>query len=308
MTKKIGNYIIEINNIIGKGSFGTVYKGYNEKNPNEKVAIKKILNDISFTNVNVRDEISVLENLSKNPQSLNYMARILGHYLVKEKNRYYYYIVSEYIEGLTLENYLITKNNFNNNKEELWKIIKDLIDGLVFIHQNGVAHRDIKLSNIMITIDNKVKYIDFGLSCVRECIIKGCSNICKKNTSGTLNYLAPELLSNNPQYIKIANIYNLEFIQLTDVWSLGIVIYQLSKGLNEKNYKYYPYNNQQLKISDKKNAILNSPLEFTTYNPDPYITYIVTKMVIRDPYKRLSSNHIAFLIYSYFKNNDITIY
>lgn len=305
MTKKIGNYIIELNNIIGKGSFGTVYKGYNEKNPQEKVAIKKVLNDVAITKINARDEISVLENLSKIPESSNYIARVFDHYLVKETYQYYYYIISEYIEGITLENYLISKNNFNNNKDELWNIIKDLIDGLVFIHQNGVAHRDIKSSNIMITNDNKVKYIDFGLSCVRECIIKGCSNKCRKNTSGTLNYLAPELLSNNPKYTEISKIYNLEFIQLTDVWSLGIVIYQLSKGLNKKNHKYYPYNNKQLNISDKKSAILNSPLEFTPYKPDPYITYIITKMVIRNPYERLSSNHIAFLMYSYFKYNDI---
>lgn len=85
------------------------------------------------------------------------------------------FIILEYIPGVPLNKYEIPSIL-------LWSIIYQLLLGLKFIHDQGCAHSDISLDNIMIT-NGIVKYIDFGLSCVNRCPqdIKSC-NICEEDS------------------------------------------------------------------------------------------------------------------------------
>ena len=93
-------------------------------------------------------------------------------------------IVMEYIDGVTLDQFLESKPS----KQLRRKVVDQLIDALAYIHSKQVLHRDLKPSNILITRNgNNVKIIDFGLSDADDYAIL-------KQAAGTLNYMAPEQL------------------------------------------------------------------------------------------------------------------
>jgi serine/threonine protein kinase len=126
-----------------------------------------------------------------------------------------FYIVLEYIDGKDLVDYLNSKEktcSIEGNK----KFMNQLASGLRYLHNLGIAHRDIKLENIMIASNNEndtdLKIIDFGLSTVVY------SGETMKATLGTLIYCAPEVLKGTN--------YNLK----SDIWSLGVVFYILLFG------------------------------------------------------------------------------
>lgn len=120
-------------------------------------------------------------------------------------------IISEYIDGVTLNSFLQT----NPDKKTRLKIADELMDALMYIHSKQIVHRDLKPSNILITHNgNSVKIIDFGLSDTDSYAIL-------KQGAGTQNYSAPEQLSGECSDI------------LCDIYSLG-------KILNDMHLPY-PY-------------------------------------------------------------------
>jgi len=117
------------------------------------------------------------------------------------------FIAIEFIEGTNLVQYL---DNNEIDDKSLRNILIELIEGLDFIHSLDIIHGDIKLENIMIHNEH-VKIIDFDLS--KLCINK--KYIQSSILSGTQNYFAPET-------------YDLcIYSKMSDVWSLGIVLYKL---------------------------------------------------------------------------------
>jgi TolB-like protein/Tfp pilus assembly protein PilF len=98
--------------------------------------------------------------------------------------------------------------------EETIKIAIQLAEGLATAHKNGIVHRDIKSQNIMITIDGKVKIMDFGLA-----KIKGGTQVTKiGSTIGTAAYMSPEQSKGE------------EIDHRTDIWSYGVVLYEMLTG------------------------------------------------------------------------------
>lgn len=95
-------------------------------------------------------------------------------------------------------------------RNEVYCVFRQLVDGVHYLHSLGLAHRDLKLDNCVLTTDNIVKIIDFGTSTVFQA--PGKSKVHASGIVGSDPYLAPEVLSHQT--------YD---AQLTDVWSLGIV-------------------------------------------------------------------------------------
>lgn len=91
-------------------------------------------------------------------------------------------------------------------------VLIEILQGLKYLHDLGIVHRDIKLENIMITDDGRPKLIDFGLSAVvnvDEKVIEGM---------GSIAYCSPEIIHHQPYSFP------------TDIWSLGVVMYTLMTG------------------------------------------------------------------------------
>lgn len=111
----------------------------------------------------VKDEVNTLINLS----IINQCEYIVKYYdnFEDEEN---WYIVMENISGVTLDYYILQNRN-SLKKRVVWTLMLQLILGLQHIHDNGYSHNDLGNDNIMLTGDFKIKYIDFGISCVEYC-------------------------------------------------------------------------------------------------------------------------------------------
>lgn len=137
---------------MGKGSFGTVYQAVNLKN-GTFVAIKEIeLSLVPKKNLpEIKNEVELLKKLD-HPNVL----KIFGQYITDT----HLFIVLEYIENGSLCS-ILTK--FGIFPEELVVIyIRQVLQGLVYLHQHSIIHRDIKTSNILICKDGHVVLGDFG--------------------------------------------------------------------------------------------------------------------------------------------------
>ena len=222
--------LYEMKEVIGKGKFGVVNLGIHKKT-GQQVAIK-ILNKENIKTIEdkelVRIEIEILK-LCHHPN----IVRLLDHL----ENNDYIYIVTEYIGGGTLGQYL-KKKKFNFSERQATNIMSQIANGVKYLHQYGIAHRDLKPDNIMITQQNDygvIKIMDFGLSKIlspNERMVDGY---------GTLSYVAPEVLLRTP--------YNKE----VDIWSMGVILfYMLSGKLPFRGYK-------EQEVAEK---IVYDPLEF----------------------------------------------
>lgn len=101
---------------------------------------------------------------------------------------------------------------------EIATIMKMILTGLSYIHQNGIIHRDIKPHNVLISHEGVAKISDFGL-----CVQSESSDVC----CGTKVYMAPEVL-----------LYGNEYSQKADVWSVGCILWELITGCVFFNLKH----------------------------------------------------------------------
>ena len=196
----------EIKQVIGRGRFGVVKLGINKKTQ-EKVAIKILCkNELStFDLEQAKIEIETLK-IANHPN-------IVKLYDVFE-NADFIYIITEYCEGGDLFSYLEARD-FQIKEQRAAQILHQLATAIYFIHQYGIVHRDLKPENILMkdaTDDSDIKLLDFGL-----CKMLGPNEMCNE-TFGTLSYVAPEILKNQP--------YN----KAVDLWSLGVIAYLLISG------------------------------------------------------------------------------
>jgi len=125
-----------------------------------------------------------------------------------------FYIASEFIEGWTLEKLLEEKGRLT--PAELAPILQAVLRALAYAHGQGVVHRDLKPANIMISNSGEVKLTDFGLACARDfggLTQEGC-------VIGTPSYMSPEQAR------------GLRVDAATDIFALGIVVYQSLSGTN----------------------------------------------------------------------------
>ena len=140
------------------------------------------------------------------------------------------YLVMEECNGGELFQQLVknAKNHITYNEKDAAKIMKQILEGVNYLHYHGVCHRDLKPENILFSSmsgDFEIKLIDFGLSKVFN-----KNNGKMKGSAGTLYYMAPEVI-----YGK----YN----EKCDVWSCGVILYMLLCNIppffssNEKDVK-----------------------------------------------------------------------
>lgn len=162
----------QLGSIIGKGGFGIVYAAWDEI-LNIPVAVKEYFpRDLALRNTEFSDEIQISPN-NRNPffDGLRHFlqeARVLamlqnmpGAVSVRDwfEENGTAYIVMEYIWGITLEDYSREHPLF---PKELFSMLYEPVNALVALHKNGILHRDITPSNLLVQEDGSVKLIDFG--------------------------------------------------------------------------------------------------------------------------------------------------
>ena len=171
-TRLIGRYTIE--GVLGQGGFGITYLGMDELHK-KKVAIKEFFpQGIVTRNIEYEDTVTVTlvgekENYDKGKERFLKEARTMAKFskdegIVKALDFFEInntaYIVMEYLEGITLKQYL--RENQRIAPEDLIELLVPLIESLDEIHSQGMIHRDISPDNIMVLPDGRIKLMDFG--------------------------------------------------------------------------------------------------------------------------------------------------
>ena len=188
---------------LGEGGMGVVYKAEDTK-LDRFIALK-------FLPSQYTSDPEIVERFKREAKAaaaLNH-PNIITVYEVDE-HQGQTFIAMEYVKGESLRD----RMKQELSPKEATELISQVCDGLSKAHKAGIVHRDIKPENIMIDEDGRVRILDFGLA-----KLKDVTRLTKESsTMGTLNYMSPE------------QIQNAKVDYRSDIFSLGLVLYEMITG------------------------------------------------------------------------------
>ncbi|XP_031743638.1 cysteine-rich receptor-like protein kinase 29 [Cucumis sativus] len=203
-----------IENKLGQGGFGVVYKG---QLPNgQLIAVKRLANNSQQGDVEFKNEVLLMLKL----QHRN-LVRLMG-FCSQQTERI---LIYEFVENGSLDHFLF---DFEKRRlldwETRYKIINGIARGLLYLHEDSrlrIVHRDLKASNILLDIDMNSKISDFGMARLFEV------DQTRGNTSrivGTYGYMAPEYVIHGLFSVK------------SDVFSFGVLVLETVSGRKNSNF------------------------------------------------------------------------
>ena len=249
---------------LGEGGFGKVILA-KDKNTNSKVAIKYI----DFEEMNQ-------DAIEKVIQEGHLLFKIKHKNIIKFKDFFYNesraILIMEFAEGGDLNKRINKQRKIGPFNEELiitWFL--ELCNVIKFCHERNIIHRDLKPQNIFLTKDNHIKLGDFGISKVLKFLGD------KANTQiGTLLYMSPEVLTGK------------KYSYSCDIWSLGIILYELCllkhplSHINKKQILQLLIEEGDFETIYKNNKINYSEKTFN----------LIKKILVKNPEERPTINEI----------------
>jgi len=247
----------EIKDEIGRGQYGEIFKGINKKSGEIRaIKIIRINNDMKYLN-NELNNMKICSNENDNSvkyyESFYYQGKLI--------------IVMELCDN-SLKRILDDRND-GFTSEQIYNIMGQLNNTFKIMYRNNIIHRVIKLDNILIkykennnndsNINFIVKLTDYGIS----------KSLESTNTTsmGTNETMAPEILEGENHYDNKC-----------DLWSIGIIIYQLF-------FKEYPYRGTQVAIYNQIKKLGNKVLKKTN---NEKLDNLIDSLLIREPSKRIN--------------------
>lgn len=193
---------------IASGGMSVVYRGHLKEDDSQVVAVKLITPEFSA----IADRLEAIFEKGSEGE----VAASLNHRNVVKTYEYgrsgkQYYIVMEYIDGPNLKQMIDTGDaHWSDNR---FRIVMGIGQGLRYIHQNRLVHRDFCPKNVLMGTDNVPKIIDFGLA-----IPVGLRKEWKWDRSGTASYMAPEQVRGQRVDVR------------TDIYAFGVTAYETLTG------------------------------------------------------------------------------
>ena len=300
MLKQLKDY--KVIKLIGKGSFGEVYK-VSKDNKFYALKMYQIKNDDMKSSKEKNENVKSIEN------EINILSQLDNPFIVKlyevfslnqnpntellnnngnEDDTQIMCLVLELCENGDLNDKIREKKHKNEKftEKEILHYFYEILQGLYYLHKNRVIHRDLKTLNIFLTENNHIKLGDFGLS---KKLIN--NNIYAYTFVGTPYYLSPEICQNKP------------YDEKSDVWSLGVVLYELIT-LNK------PFDSESqmglfMKILKNKPAPINNTIKHS-YS-QLLINLIMENLLDKDPLTRYSIKQIinSGIFNKFFREKEI---
>ncbi|CEF60574.1 Calcium/calmodulin-dependent protein kinase I [Strongyloides ratti] len=194
----------DFKDVLGTGAFSKVFLAECKLQPGYLVAIKCIdKKALKGKEESLDNEIRVLRKL-KHPN----IVQLLDTFDEKQ----YVYLVMELVTGGELFDRIVAKGSYT--EKDASDLIRQVLQAVAFMHDNGVVHRDLKPENLLYynqDEDSKIMISDFGLSKTEESGVMATA-------CGTPGYVAPEVLQQKP------------YGKAVDVWSIGVIAYILLCG------------------------------------------------------------------------------
>ncbi len=231
--KNIGKY--EVQGILGRGGMGVVYKAFDPA-IHRQVAIKTITksamdpSELQYAIARFRHEAQAVGRLTH--------PRIAAIFDYGEDDNIAY-IVMELVNGKSLYEHLQNKAKFE--LAEIGEIVRQLLDGLGYAHAQGVVHRDVKPSNILINDDGRIKISDFGIAHLDSSSLTQVGEIM-----GSPGYMSPEQFTGDEPDAR------------TDIYAAGVIAYELLA--NRK-----PFIGSNVEIM--RQVISDRPVNASDFNP-----------------------------------------
>ena len=208
---ELGGY--QIISLLGVGGMGAVYRAYDPSL--DRFVALKVLHEGDADHAARR---RILRREARSASALNHPHICTIHEVGEADGEVF--MIMEFVEGRSLRD-LIATDPLPLSVALRYAI--QIADALAHAHDRRILHRDLKTSNVMITSDGRVKVLDFGLArrlCEEELEVSpdSTATVAEGPVTGTLAYMAPELLGGDPAGTR------------SDLWSLGVVLYEMVVG------------------------------------------------------------------------------
>jgi len=279
---------------IGKGSFGQVFLT-TKRGSQQQFATKKIQKSVALqekVKKYFNNEIFILRNVNH--------PNIIKLYEIKQTLNNFY-LVFENCNGGCLSTCLEKYKKNNDNKpftqEIAQHIIKQIVSGVQYLHNNKILHRDLKLDNILVQFENKeenllkckIKIIDFGFARYLN------DETLAQSLLGSPINMSPQILM---KMRKIDHNQSFGYDQKADIWSLGTICYELLIGFPPFDAKNYDELTSKIQKGDYK---IPNNLQLS----NEAISFLNT-MLQYDPKERLDIDDIAVHKFLTLKPNEFT--
>ena len=266
-----GRYLIE--SLVGVGGMANVYKGKDIRTGNS-IAVKVLKEEFLDNEELVRR----FKNESKAISILDH-PNIVKVYDVSVTDQLQY-IVMEYIDGITLKEYLKQRGGALTWKEVV-HFANQVLSALDHAHSKGIVHRDVKPQNIMLLADGSIKMMDFGIARFS----RAQSQTVSDKAIGSVHYISPEQAKGDHTDAR------------TDIYSVGVMLYEMLSGK-------LPFDGDGavsiaiMQISDKAR-----PLAEAAPDVPEGLRQITEKAMEKDPAARYQSAHEMLEAIEAFKRN-----
>ena len=201
--------------LIGKGTYGRVYLGMNATT-GEFLAVKQVEVNQKAAH---HDKNSIKEMVAALDQEIDTMQHLehpnIVQYLGCERKEFSISIYLEYISGGSVGSCLRKHGKFEESVVR--SLTRQTLEGLAYLHGEGILHRDLKADNILLDLDGSCKISDFGISKKSDNIY---GNDVTNSMQGSVFWMAPEVVRSQGQ----------GYSAKVDVWSLGCVVLEMFAG------------------------------------------------------------------------------